>query len=254
MTPFDGTWRNSYGSLLRLSSDGERLSGHYCSSTGSTGEYRVLGFGSEIEPSADGGSGIAIGIYWRSFGQGPGDPSWHWVSGMAGQVLLQDGGEKSLVLNHLMVATGDFPGLADAATYPDKLVFAPAADVPSIPFPAGKRWAGDPIEGTWVCPSTGIELEIALRDSESGWVEGTFAKGGRRHAAHGFADTFAKGCLGREALTFCASTGGGRYLDLAGYLAFGTDTLEVFRMVSTGTAPGNAYLQTSLQSLSFFRK
>ena len=123
---FTGKWINSYNSVMTLTQalDGT-ISGSYSSITGSSGSYYVLGYANPADATPALGQAAALSIYWKSYAGGIGDPSWHWVSGLSGQMTLASDASPSLVLLHAMVATCDFPGLATAGTYPDKLVYVP---------------------------------------------------------------------------------------------------------------------------------
>lgn len=121
-TSVAGTWRNDYGSVMTLSVSGNRVSGTYQSSTGSTGKYEVTGFQVQSASGADINLPVALAIEWSSTGDDPLDPSWNWCSGLSGQLSVTDQGDV-LTLTHLLVATSDFPGLADRANYIDKLVY-----------------------------------------------------------------------------------------------------------------------------------
>src|SRR5690606_9675101 len=115
------------------------------------------------DPTPDLGQCVALAIYWRSFTGGKGDPSWHWVSGLSGQLDVS-GPQPTLYLVHDMVATCDFPGLATAGTYVDKLIYTPKQDAAPGTAPEltidQSEVSADPISGLWACrEDPGLRLE-----------------------------------------------------------------------------------------------
>jgi saccharopepsin len=121
---FTGQWENNYGSVMKLvqAVDGT-ISGSYSSTTGSSGTYYVLGYANPADPTAALGQAAALSIYWRPYaGAGQPDASWHWVSGLDGQMSIAKDGTVSLILLHALVATCDLTDVATTGTYLDKLV------------------------------------------------------------------------------------------------------------------------------------
>lgn len=149
-----GVWKNAYGSTMSLSLVNPNLvTGNYKSSTGSTGTYEVIGYQTSADPSSQAGQAAALAIDWHSVVAGPPDNSWHWVSGLSGQLSIQNGVEQ-LVLAHSLVASIDFPGLAAAGTYLDKLIYQRVSTTPiqeRVPAPAEGHGAAvaDPLVGSW---------------------------------------------------------------------------------------------------------
>jgi hypothetical protein len=87
-----GTWENEFGSIMRIEHVNEdgTFTATYSSHTGATGVYRVMGI---ADPDPVGGSQtVAFAVSWHSV-EGKPDPSWHWVSGFAGQLQTIDGQE-----------------------------------------------------------------------------------------------------------------------------------------------------------------
>ncbi len=259
-----GTWENSYGSIMTLhqSPTTGAILGNYKSSTGSTGTYYVVGFADPTDPTSERGQSAALSIYWRSIDGGTGDPSWHWVSGLSGQLIPMNG-VNTLYLMHAMVATDDFPDVASIGTYIDKLIYVPASQDIGAPRPqftdAPKDdMTGDPIEGTWTCrqePSLQLALQVA--DTPYGLVNGTLSNPSGVYNVTGFTDiTAVSGGLQLQALslsTFDSDGGSQTCTALAGSLDFATGalTLTVFR--SQGTSDKTLYVQTTIQELSFFK-
>ena len=257
-----GIWRNSYGSImeLRLAGDG-RIHGSYSSTTGSTGSYPVLGWADPREPGArepgpERGQSVALAVSWRSLGDDPADPSWHWVAGHGGQLLGQ-GGAARLLLMHDLVASTAFPGQAGVGRHLDKLVFVPAPEARAAAVaPAeqilatargeafsgalGRAWkdTGDPA----------IRLEgLTLLDPRLGFADGQLRVGGRACRVVGFVDPFAGAAdLQAISLTGLLDPARGETISLSGWL----DPLQpevvltVFR--NMGTTPACDYTMTTV--------
>jgi hypothetical protein len=85
------------------------VTGTYESSTGFTGTYEVIGYQTTAEPTPNAGQAVSLAIDRHSIVAGPPDNSWHWVSGLSGQISIQNGVEQ-LVLLHALVASIEFPG------------------------------------------------------------------------------------------------------------------------------------------------
>ena len=257
----EGTWRNDYGSIMALTQDSRGVMwGRYRSSTGSIGEYHVTGYADTRGASASLGAGLALSILWRPVKGGQPDASWHWLSGLSGQVLIAADGSRSLNLVHALVATDPFGGIA-AGTYVDKLVYSATS---------GAAWSGgaedlaeperrsaaaaDPISGTWQCqqdPSMTLALQVV--SALYGEVLGTLSLSGKPHQVAGFADTYAQaGGLGVQGLAVNAFINeSGLMLSLAGSLNYATGVLTLLNLASRGTAAGAAYAQTAAATLTF---
>ncbi|MGQ9371900.1 avidin/streptavidin family protein, partial [Azospirillum sp. A39] len=246
-------WINEYGSVMELLQDGDGgIVGLYRSSTGSTGTYLVVGWAVGPAPSAQQGQPVALAIDWRSLDGGGGDPSWHWVSGLGGQRLAGTGGQPdTMPLNHALVATTDFPGLAGPGTYIDKLLYRAQPAPTGVPLPDlagdGVSGAGDPVDGLWSCRERpGLGLDIRVTDARYGLVEGRLTGTGGDRPVRGLTDTRATADgLAKQGLTLTAPLGAsGPALSLAGSLRLADGVVTVTEMTSQGTSPGNAYLQT----------
>lgn len=253
-----GVWTNSYGSIMELTQlVGGMVSGTYQSSTGSTGKYYVVGMANGAEPTPETGQGVALSIYWRSYAGGQGDPSWHWVSGLSGQVDIS-GPQPTMYLMHAMVATDDFPGVADVGTYIDKLVYTPKADaVPGrVDDLSGERAAGDPITGLWTSrEDPSLRLSLAISNPNVGYVTGTLYAASKSYVVLGFTDVDAESSgIARQGLSvsICVSTTG-TCQSMAGSLDFASGILTLAVFASKGTAPDAIYTQTRLSQLTFVR-
>jgi saccharopepsin len=262
---FSGQWKNSYNSVMTLiqAVDGT-ISGIYSSTTGSTGEYYVLGYANPADATPALGQAAALSIYWLPYNGGTADQSWHWVSGLSGQMTLAPDGSASLVLLHAMVATCDFPTLpAAAGTYLDKLVYTPytpvttvATQAPQIVQPPAA--AADPVSGTWVCSNPQVTLSLQAVMARPGQLSGVIDIPGHLESKiQGFADVNAlSGGLNLEGVTVTAfDSTTGQCISLAGSLNLTTGVLTLTDLTSsaTTTTPNNAYLQTTTATWIFTR-
>jgi hypothetical protein len=255
MSNFDGAWQNQYGSVLTLVSDGEALFGTYTSSTGSTGAYYVVGFGSTDAATQSHGIGVALGILWRSYEQGTPDPSWHWVSGFGGQLIVESSGVPNIILNHDLVATDNFPGVGNVGSYIDKLVYVPTSigKTSSPKQPQQTNVVPDPINGTWQCtmPQPGLALQLQMFDVDSGFIAGNVQlSDGQVYPLMGFADSNAKSQgLSLEGIACTVSLGKGVYIAFSGWLDLKQNQLVLLQQTSQGTAASVQYMQTSVQTI-----
>lgn len=252
-----GVWKNRYGSVMDLAHDARTggVLGIYSSSTGSTGRYYVYGWAAKQPPLPTLGAATCLCIYWRSISGGEPDPSWHWVSGLGGQLSVTDRGEQTLSLMHAMIATDTFPGVAEPGIYLDKLLYS-RVDVPSslqtMPDHLNAI-AEDALNGDWACcdePNVGMTLQVA--NSKFGITRGTLAIDGNKYEANGFTDTYAASASLKKQ-SFCLTSHDARCkaLTLAGSLDFESGILEVTVFENSGTENENTYLTTTTRSLRF---
>lgn len=251
-----GTWINVYGSKMQLwqSDDGEVV-GIYSSTTGSTGRYYVWGF-MDPQPSDTVGQSVSLSIYWKSIDGGTGDPSWHYVSGLSGQ-LVTVSGTPNLILIHNMVSTDVFPGeVPYTGNFLDKLVYTPsstqAGKAPVLQAKA--KETPSPINGVWKCTQIpGLILEMALQDAQYGILAGIQLSGGSGLKLVGFADPDAVGAgLNLQGVTLSG-------LDpvtqmtfvFSGSLDLKTGNLSLLQMKSEGTDEKSTWVQTLGTGLDF---
>jgi saccharopepsin len=265
-----GTWRNSYDSVMTLQRlEGGLLVGRYSSHTGATGVYHVAGFvGEAVGPAPRAGSSVALSIFWRSIAGGEADPSWHWVSGLGGQLFETAEGRK-LDLAHAMIATTvDLNGIP-IGSYIDKLVFlpesGPEAGTGSEPrlelAETGPMAAASPREGSgslggeWRrSGSRPAEIILGSPDARSGFVRGRIELDGKRYRAIGFADVFAgPGGLRREALSLSALREDAGTLSLSGWLDRETGELVLTAFENRSTSPHQSYAQSVVSGLVLTR-
>lgn len=255
-----GSWQNEYGSIMVLEQSSARVSGTYRSSTGSTGEYLVLG-STDPNPNPSRGQSLALSIFWRSTSGGDSDPSWHWVSGMSGQ-LTQINSKPTLNLIHALVATTDDPQVANIGTYIDKLLYTQTT-LPSsrreVTMPKLGAKVGDPIEGTWTCnQDRSTSLILQVDDIESGVVSGQLLIAQIPYQLMGFTDTYFASDMVLQGLAVTAMVTGdtqqpAKCIALAGSLNRAEDILSLLDLTSQGTAPDSTYIQTKVRGLTFHR-
>lgn len=256
-----GTWKNSYGSIMTLQQGVSGLvGGSYKSSTGSSGTYNVVGFANPADPTKALGESVALSIYWRSTTGGKGDASWHWVSGLAGQLNI-GGARPTLYLMHAMVATDAYPGLASVGTYIDKLIYTPAPgdNLPvtelSSDLPDQDASPSDPMSGTWVSQKGGTTavLRLSVVQPDIGYLVGQLLTASAAYTVVGFTDTYATEggiqlqslsvSLYRDDSVLCQS--------LAGSLDFADGILTLTVFTSQGTITKAIYVETKVSQLGF---
>lgn len=131
----EGHWTNNYGSLMKLQYDPltGMILGNYSSSTGSTGIYRIIGAAMSNVVADDKGLPVALSIWWHDTSGGDRDPSWHWVSGLAGSYYKETG---QLLFRHRLVTTNSFVGISSGnLTLTDKLTYVKTGSINSGDIP-----------------------------------------------------------------------------------------------------------------------
>jgi Avidin family len=260
-----GVWKNTYGSTMSLRLVNPNLiTGTYESSTGSTGTYEVIGYQTSADPTAQAGQAAALAIAWHPVVAGPPDNSWHWVSGLSGQLSIQSGLEQ-LVLAHSLVASSDFPGLTTAGTYIDKLIYQRVSTTPpQAPAPAagagGPAAAADPLVGRWLAlDGTALLISSVVHypGTAFGRVFGKLIWNGQPSSLYGVTDINAQsGGLTRQSVSIVAlpSDQRGPAMSWSGTLDPGSAVLTMLELRSQSTAPGCSYLQTLVSSLEFSKR
>ncbi len=252
----EGTWQNEYGSIMSLSQDEHgMIHGLYRSTTGSTGSYYVLGATDPREPEPARGQAVSLSIFWRSIGDDPADPSWHWVSGLGGQ-LLGEGVDRRLVLIHNMMATTEFPGQAHIGGHLDRLIYTPLPEAGVTGYASARALLkeapasgiANACDGRWIdVTRPEIRLVPRLMDGSFGIATAELEFYGKTCAAYGFIDPTAgvEGCRYHAvSLSALLDRESGETVTMAGSLdtATGIMSLTVFR--NAGTSHEYRYTQT----------
>ncbi|WP_338480485.1 avidin/streptavidin family protein [Pseudomonas trivialis] len=256
-TSVAGTWKNDYGSVMTLTVTGNQISGIYQSSTGSTGQYAVTGYQSSSAAASNQGRPVALAIDWHSLGNEPADPSWNWTSGLCGQISLVEH-EEVLELSHLLVASSDFPGLAQQGTYVDKLRYrrcSPGVTERQDANSFLQAKIDNPLTGRWMTPDANVLTLTVEAQSKGrlGRVTGKLSGPAGAMEVSGFTDICAVESgltLQSTAITAAQETG---VLSLCGTLDLKSDVLELSILTCTPTAPTLTYVQTRLSSATFKR-
>ncbi|NWA65368.1 avidin/streptavidin family protein [Pseudomonas reactans] len=254
-----GTWKNDYGSVMTLTVTGNVITGSYQSSTGSTGQYAITGYQASTSLSQEQGLPVALAIDWHPLDQQQADPSWHWVSGLCGQ-LHQIAGEDRFELSHLLVATREFPDLANQGTYLDKLSYrrVPGEAIelnPVAPTMSSKQ--DNPLNGTWLA-TEGYDLKLHVSASSQlalGCVSGTLTTSSECVEISGFTDINA-GAVGlslQSVSLTAAQKSGDTVLTLAGSLDLKEDGLTLLALFTSSTPASRRYVQTQVKSILFKR-
>ncbi len=254
-----GTWKNDYGSVMTLTVTGNVIIGSYQSSTGSTGRYAITGHQASTGPSQEKGLPVAFSIGWHPLDEQQADPSWHWVSGLCGQ-LHQITGEDRLELLHLLVATCDFPDLANQGTYLDKLsyrrVTGEAIELHDVAHAVASE-QDNPLNGTWLA-AEGYNLTLHVRASIQhtlGFVSGTLTTPIDRIEVSGFTDINADmGGLSLQSVSVAGPQKGDEAVQtLAGSLDLEEDRLTLLTLLTSSTPASQRYVQTQIKSITFTR-
>lgn len=247
-----GVWENEYGSRMRLGGSGSGVHGDYASTTGSTGRYLVLGHQGGGPATPEGGVPVALAISWHSLAPGLEDASWHWVSALSGQIRRDEDGAERLVLNHLLVASCDFPGLSPAGTFLDKLTYRRVGAPAALPPPAIGPALDHPLAGPWQGGGIGLMLRLASgAEGRLGLISGQVTCEGRALDLTGFVDLRGPQ-PGMEGTALSLTTGDsqtGRTLALAGLWHRDSQRLEIQAMTARRTPAADSYMQTALRGL-----
>lgn len=246
-----GVWQNEYGSRMSLQVTAGQVHGSYASTTGSTGSYVLCGCTPGGEAVATAGVPVALAISWRSVVPGARDASWHWVSALSGQICQSDGQER-LVLNHLLVASCEFPEFCGPGTYVDKLIYRrvePPEAQSALPDSAVLDAA---LTGGWRGDGVALELRLGTDGGQIGRVSGRIALEGQSLELAGFADILpGQPALAQQAVSLTAlDAAGRRTFALAGVLHLAERRLQLQLMTARGTPAADSYLQTAMRGLS----
>lgn len=273
-----GTWYNVYGSKMELYADRDTglIIGYYTSTTGSSGTYLVLGSSQPgtAGPVAGGsGLGVSLNIGWSSVNpKDPRDPSWSCVSGLAGQMVMEDGGT-SPVLNliHQFVAPNDVDlGSGQAfrlGISSDKLVYT--RNAPTGLFDEEEQHDTlPPLPGvvvgdtTWTCvEDPSITFSVTAPETTGqfkGSMVGQYSMNGVTADAFGQADwDYPADGAQYQAYSLSARVadvdGTPMLVALAGWIEPQSGLLKVLEMRSIGTTWATRYSGVRTRGLTFAR-
>ena len=251
-----GVWINEYGSLMTLAVDaGGSITGTYESTTGSTGKYVVIGHQQPADPTSAGGQALVLAIHWHSIQDGPPDASWHWSSGLSGQISVKEGAE-TMVLAHALVVTEPFPGFAPMGTYIDKLTYrrvSQEAGQSEAPHAAGS--VSNPLAGRWrSADGTMLDIKVTPYGSgEFGWISGQISTGTVTAEIAGVTDIKAAhdGLTQQSAAVTARLSSWGAVVSLSGSLNLTGRVLTMLDLSSAATAPNATYMQTTVSTKTF---
>lgn len=129
-----GKWRNEYGSILDIRTHGPagHIAGLYTSDTGSSGVYPWVGYTAQ---DVSGHRALALAVPWFPLGGTDRDPSWNWVSVMAGVLHAAPGRPGDMRLSHHLVASSPMPTVEISApgVFVDRLSFRNCTEPPQRP-------------------------------------------------------------------------------------------------------------------------
>ena len=267
-----GSWVNGVGSVMNLAAVDPLpygpgwYVGSYGSDTGSTGTYLVVG---HVDPdvatvSPEGpGAPAAFALSWWST-TGAEDPSWHWVSGMAGQYVATADGTPGFLVQHGLTASGDWPALEVApATFIGDLTFVPHGT-------GATTWETNPLEpaavegpnaspfGRWTSTEDAtLGLELAALNERT--LVGRFSDADGSRPLLGVYDGLVPPGPGAvravSMVTNAAARPGmppGRAaVSLSGTVDAAGTTMRLSVMRATSRAKGSSYLQTAAERLTF---
>jgi hypothetical protein len=256
-----GVWQNEYGSQMTLSEVNPNLVvGKYSSTTGSTGEYYVVGWQTNAEPTVAAGQPVCLAIDWHSIVAGPADNSWHWTSALSGQINIVNGAEQ-LVLAHAMIASCDFPGLCVAGNYIDKLIYSRISHEAPAPLPLPSAETGGDaapsLVGTWQGSDGTVFMIQSVQPytgNAFGFITGKMTWNGGPSMIYGVTDINAASAgLGLQSVTIVGlpSDAGGPALAYGGTLDLNSGLMTLVELSSTATPNSATYVQTTVGQIMF---
>lgn len=254
----NGTWENSYGSIMSLEVGNNGLIlGEYSSHTGSTGTYIVVGYCRPNNPTQDASQPLVLSIYWRSTGEEASDDGSHWVSTYCGQL---DSNGQMTVMNSL-VTTTQYQGFKPG-DYIDKLVFTKSSSFSKLtanyinPITRLKTKVDNPINGIWQNSEQQIQLVLSLQDQRYGFVSGWLNYNNERIEMYGFTDTLPKqhnNILQSVSLSgYIMNTG--QPISLAGRISQDARGLVLSRWLASSTISDDAFFQASSMNWQLFKQ
>ena len=169
-----------------------------------------------------------------------------------------------LTLSHLMVASDDFPGLAKAGVYLDKLNYHRIGSEPESAVGAKpdrskplKKSIKDPIDGVWKAEDgTTLSLQVNPEpQNRFGFVEGTCTGRFGSSQVSGLTDINASSAgLAAQATSLALlSNADGAAISLGGLLDLKSGKLDLEVLVNRGTDPKATYVQTEIVTMRFLK-
>lgn len=243
----DGSWENSYGSImtLRVNEEGS-ITGRYTSHTGSTGTYLIVGHCRPNDPTAETGQPLVLSIFWRSIGGEKPDGGSHFVSTYCGQ--LDDKGQMTVI--NSLVTTVAFQEFI-TGDYIDKLVFNKQSikhencieDINSLPESKGS--VSNIINGIWSDTEKNIQLALSVKNQEYGLIEGRLFYNDELVKMFGFTDTYSDEKI-LQSITLSGYIESNKQpISLVGRMTQDSNNLIISRWLANGTSPEDSYFQAN---------
>jgi hypothetical protein len=254
-----GMWRNEYGSVLDIHAHGPegQVSGVYTSDTGASGTYPMSGW-SPVGPKAADNRPFAACVFWKPTDGSEPDPSWNWVSVMAG-VLFFDAPSSPprIQMLHGLVASTPLEAvmIERSGVYAETLTFQHLDRSGKTPTPTAALNAGSVGAVTHLILTNRDTAsrfgDIRLDIHPNGRAEATMCLSGRLTSAQGFADPRPANHLRSLALSALNGAAGERSIALGGFIDLrgGLATLQVMEAAAVTFA--NKYTAVVLGQETF---
>ena len=226
-----GKWRNEYGSTLEIRTHGPagHIAGLYTSDTGSSGIYPCVGYAAaEVE----GSRALALAIPWCPLLTSVRDPSWNWVSALAGVLHATTEQPADMRLSHHLVASGPMPAVDIRAPgiFGDRLSFKECTEAPSHPHLQQLNRIGTATKSMHVCLEAWNDPDALLQRLEvlcnsDGTCSGRafLASVGPAVEVQGFVDQAASDPRSLALVGHVRTAGDNSCFSLAGLLHHGRD-------------------------------
>ncbi|OEK00612.1 hypothetical protein BFP97_03425 [Roseivirga sp. 4D4] len=250
-----GSWKNSYGSLMKISSQSESgfISGTYSSTTGASGTYALVGY---APVGISGNYPVSISIYWRSLDGGQSNPTWNWVSQMSGQVLTDStSGTTEIELLHGMVASTPYSavGVPEPGVYTETLVFTPYDSSENRKESTALIESNDSLAGNWVNKNSAAQLQSLQLTVDQFSVTGLLQSTSSTNNLAGLYDyTATQDMLLSVSLT--ALLDNESSVSLGGFLNQSLNELTLLTYKSHGTTYGNKYASVNVVGTDVFNQ
>ncbi|MCE0494426.1 avidin/streptavidin family protein [Vibrio salinus] len=246
-----GVWNNTYGSVMTLREDGNRILGTYSSHTGSTGTYLLVGSCTSRAPTSKAGQSVAFSIFWRNVQEGTPDESWHWTGSMTGQLLASG----TMIVENSIVVSVPFEQY-QTGNYVDELTFTKqdnttdASELQSCFFGNDGSEPGQIaylLQAVWENADT--QITIGRVNSETGLTEAELTENGKTVSLLGFIDCFAEAGMAQSFSFSGYDSETEETMSLSGQLNHGCKDIMVYKWLSRSTAPDDSFMQTRICSV-----